>query len=196
MAKQHCPLCGSSNVTTETPSEYQYKESGLSYLWIRGKGGVTIVSCLDCNNTTTLVQREQQLLQVIGLGLLERPPGMTGEELRYLRTLFNMTQSEFAKATRQRRHATISDWERSKRVTQRIEFEIFLRLILLDLFREHVIESDRCFLEKPHLKRYRKLVDSFVEHGMKMLGPKSKRRRVQIRHRPKKKEWEPELVGA
>lgn len=192
--RKRCPVCGSMSVSVETPSEYRYSDCGLSDVVLYGSGGVVVTKCADCHNTTTMVRQEQQLLQSLGLVLLGRAPGMTGEEMRYLRTLFEMTQDEFARALKVRR-ATVSDWERSKRVTNDVGTEIVHRLVLLTLFNERVIESDHCFLQKPHLRRFGELMESFVQTGMKMLDQKRpRRRRTQVRHHPRKKSWEADLV--
>jgi C4-type Zn-finger protein len=66
-ARKKCPICGSTSVRVESPAEYPYDHVGLSNVVL--KGGVETTRCQNCGNVTTLVNDEQQLLQVLGLAL-------------------------------------------------------------------------------------------------------------------------------
>ena len=195
--KKRCSICGSGEVRVESPSQYKYEHSGLSNVILLGQGIVKITHCDNCENTTTVVRDEQQLLQVIGLGLLLRSPGMSGEELRYLRALFNLTQAELAEALDLPRRETIADWEAKDRVFALPRDEITPRLMLLHLFRTQVIESNHCFLLPPHVKIYDDFVKSFVDNVWKMLKGHEKRstKGFNLRLQPRKKQWSSELVS-
>ena len=195
--KKRCPICGAGQVRVESPSRYSYEHSGLSDVILMGQGIVKITHCDNCENITTVVRDEQQLLQVLGLGLLLRPPGMSGEELRYLRTLFNLTQAGFAKALDLPRRETVAEWEAKDRVFALARDEITPRLMLLHLFRTQVIESDHCFLLPPHVEIYEDFVKSFVDNVWKMLKGHKKRsaKGFNVRLQPRKKQWSSELVS-
>lgn len=197
-AKKRCPVCGSGDVRVESPSTYEYENSGLSNVVLMGQGIVRITHCESCKNVTTVVRAEQQLLQVIGLGLLQRPPGITGEELRYLRGLFEMTQTDLAKSLGLPRRETVAEWEKKKRVFSTPRDEITPRLILLGLFKQRVIESDHCALLPQHVEVYDEFVKSFVEYAGKVLREDKKRPpssgfNVRLRQR---KRWSSDLVPA
>jgi len=160
-AKSNCPSCGSGKVKVEKPKEYTYKHCGISGIKLVGNG-VTITHCDECKNTTTSIWNEQQLSQVLGLFLLLSPPGMRGEHLRYLRNLYGMTQAELAHELNRERRETIADWEGKDRIFNSPAGEIVPRIILLNLFKDKVIDSDYCFLEELHKKVYDKFVCSFV----------------------------------
>ena len=80
-------------MTEKDAADLLYEHAGLSRVVLVGRG-VEVVDCPACGLRVERVADEQQLLQVLGLALLIKDPGMTGEELRYLRTLYGMTQAE------------------------------------------------------------------------------------------------------
>lgn len=197
-AKKRCPMCGSGGVHVDSPSEYRYEHSGLANVILKGQGIVRIFHCKECENVTTVIRDERQLLQVIGLVLLQRPPGMTGEELRYLRNLFEMTQAELAKALGLPRRPTVAEWERKHgAIFSTPREEITPRLVLLHLFKERVTDSDHCALLPPHIEMYEKVVSSFVEHVAGTVLREGKKRSprsgINVRLRGRSK-WSSDLV--
>ena len=192
-AKKRCPICGSTEVRVESPPEYRYDHVGLSNVVL--KGGVKTTHCQTCGNVTTLVNDEQQLLQVLGLVLLQRPPGMKGEELRYLRTLYGMTQTALMRALNLPRRATVAEWEARDRIFKRSGEESHLRLILLSLFKTQVIDSDHCFLTDASQQDYDGFAQSFVNRIQKMLGEQRRSGGLSIRRRPRRKEWAADRIA-
>lgn len=169
-SRKRCPICGSTDVHVDSPSEYAYEHSGLPNVILQGPGIVRITTCENCDHVTTVVRDEQQLLQVLGMMLVLRPSGMTGQELRYLRGLYEMTQAELASALGVPRRETIAEWERKGRIFAVARDEITPRLGLLHLFRERVLESDHCALLEPHVEAYEEFAASFVEYAGAVLG--------------------------
>ena len=167
--RTRCPVCNSRNVRVEHPREFAYEHVGLSGLVLRGKG-VEVTFCGDCGHETTLVHNEQQLLQVLGVILLFGPPGMKGEELRYLRTVFGISQGEFAEELGLSRRETIAEWEARPRIFAHPHEEIGLRVILLDLYRRYVIESEYCFLEPDQVAAFEAFVAGFAGNTKRLLG--------------------------
>ena len=95
---RRCPNCGSTRVTLERPSRYAFDWCGLSGVVLVGDG-VVVSDCAECRETTTTIRNLPQLLQVIGLALVLGGPGLTGQDLAYLRSLFEISQGELARAT-------------------------------------------------------------------------------------------------
>lgn len=190
-SKKTCPACGSSKVRTTYPKEYKYENCGLSDIVLCGRG-VEIRECPSCEFTFTCVSEEQQLLQFMGLNLLTAPLGMKGYELRYLRTMFGMTQKEMADEMMVSRRETVADWEAKKgSAWSRLTEELGVRLVLVGLFRTHVIESDRCFLAPSQIEDFEESEASFSTLVKEFRETKpAKKCTVSIRHRPIKKEWE------
>lgn len=191
---RRCPVCGSGKIKVESPSEYHYDHCGLSNVTLVGRGAVRIVHCRECGHVTTTVRDEQQLLQSLGLILLQQPPGMTGEELRYLRRLFGMTQAEMADALELPRRATVADWERKERIFANSRDEITPRVFLIELFRRKVIESDHCFLLPPHVAQFESFAQSFVPFATQELRREAVPRAGFNVRLKRQEEWEP--VGA
>ncbi len=194
-SEKRCPVCRSTAVRVELPSEYAYDHCGLSHVILTGKG-VKITHCANCGHETTLVEDEQQLLQVLGLGLLLGPPGMRGEELRYLRTLYGMTQLDLARALGQSRRETVADWEARDRIFRRPSEETTLRMALINLFRDSVIASEYCFLADEHRRLYSSLVTTFVDRIQEMLAAQPNVGSFRVRRRPRKRLWSAEVVAA
>lgn len=192
--KKRCPACGSTNVEVETPNEYRYKHSGISGLKLFGNG-VTITHCGECDDIITQIHDEQQLLQAIGLFLLLTPPGMKGEHLRYLRTLYGMTQAEMAQVMKGPRRETIADWESKGRIFTDPRDEVFPRLILINLFKEKVVDSEYCFLSSEHLTVYRDYVCSFVGIIASTMHHSQKSKPLKLKHHPGKNAWSSDQRG-
>lgn len=192
--KSKCPICGAAGALVERPREYRYDNCGLSNVLLVGNG-VTVLDCGRCGNVTTLVASEQQLHQVLGLMLVCSPPGMKGEELRYLRTLFGMTQAELAAELRLSRRPTVAEWERQGRIFKRPVDEIPTRVMLLGLFKSRIIDSDRCFLVERHRKQYEKFASSFAPNISRILD-EQRRAQFSVRHQPRIGFWTLELLAA
>lgn len=187
-ARKRCPLCGSMDVLVERPSEYRYTHCGLSDVVLAGRG-VQVVTCGHCSITSTRVEDEPQLLQVIGAALLMNPLGMRGEELRYLRTMFGMTQNEMARALGTDRRETIAEWERMDRIWTKPSLEIGPRALLLNMYFTNVVDSEQCVMSDGQKEALGAFQRDFVQHVNELLARK-RASRVSITHRSRKNEWE------
>jgi len=156
MSKVICPSCGKQTAIATALPMYQYRESGIPNLWLRG--GVTETKCSSCRKRHIRIERESQLLQVIALGLLIAPRPLAGSEMRFLRGACQMSQGDLAAALYHRRE-TIS--ERESKKTPDISFaeEVTLRQILLDRFQKHLSEHD--FLSAEHRRVLATFTDFF-----------------------------------
>jgi len=185
-----CPSCDSTEVRIEQPREFNYDRIGLSGVSLAGNG-VTIFNCNNCKNKTTVIRQEQQLTQVIGISILVNGPGITGEQVRYLRTLFGSTQKDFADAIGKRR-PTIAEWEAKgiKPVFGKPFDEIGLRLFLMHQFTDKVLESDYCFLSVQQEKEFSDFAGSFVENLQKILDKNKRPKKITINRPRRSQNWQ------
>ena len=138
-----------------------------------------------------MVFQEQQLIQVVGLSILTDGPGITGDQVRFLRTLFESTQKEFADAIGKRR-ATIAEWEAKggKRVFSKPFDEIGLRMFLMHEFTERVIKSDYCHLSEGQVKDFFGFASSFLQDLQKLLDEKKKPRKIAVSRPKRSRSWQ------
>lgn len=193
-APSRCPVCSSVRVTVECPREYRYDNAGLAGVTLVGDG-VAVTRCRECDSTTTVVRDEQQLLQVLGLMIVVGPPGLRGEELRYVRVLCGLTQAALAAALKTPRRETIAEWEGRERVFRGAGEEVFPRLVLLKLYHERVIRSDHCFLGKIHRDAFLSFSESFADRILELLERERPPLPLSVRHRPRARLWAPEVGG-
>jgi transcriptional regulator with XRE-family HTH domain len=134
---------------------------------------------------------------VIGLAILLDPEDLRGEDLRYLRTLFGMTQKELAeKLVSGGRRETVAEWEKKKKAFDNKFDELARRIVLLHLFRSEVLNSSDCFLDENHRERIQKYSSRLVDDILDLMKPIPKAKKaVFLRHRPKLKEWDISLAS-
>lgn len=90
-------------------SVYQYVESGLENVFIEGVSFVTD----DAGETCITVPNINGLHKAIASGIVRQKAGMTGREMRFLRTEIGFTQAELALIVH-REALAISRWERGE----------------------------------------------------------------------------------
>ncbi|MCO4316265.1 helix-turn-helix domain-containing protein [Phyllobacterium sp. 21LDTY02-6] len=90
-------------------SEHHYTESGLSNVYISG----IAVELDDDGDETITIPAINELHCVIALGIVSHDKGMSGAELRFLRSEMGLTQAELAK-TVHRDKQSIGRWERGE----------------------------------------------------------------------------------
>ena len=88
---------------------YHYTECGLDNVILEG---VTFVKDAD-GEETICIPRINQLHKVIAKGIINRPAGMSGKELRFLRTEMGMTQAQLAELLH-RDAQSIARWEKGE----------------------------------------------------------------------------------
>ena len=95
MAMMNCTKCGAelreSKSSTDAP--YRFKGSGLSNVFLVG---ITLRTCPDGHGSVAVIPRMAGLLDLLAHILLEKPEGLVGEELRYLRKHVGLSGVEFA----------------------------------------------------------------------------------------------------
>lgn len=164
--KNRCPACGASQVRVTYPPDCLYEHSGLTGVRLIGKG-VAQTACASCGEVTTTVLQEAQLQQVLGMAIVLGGAGITGEQLRYLRRLFDMTQDDLARAIGKGRRETVAEWESRERARLfRVPYdELSLRVVLMSLFRERVVQSEFCCLSSRHKSDFGHAAAAFVEQA-------------------------------
>lgn len=185
-----CPVCGSTNVRVEHPKQYLYDHCGLTGVHLIGKG-VVVTECASCKETTTTILQEAQLLQVLGMAIVLGGPGITGEQLRYLRKLFEMTQDELSRSIGKGRRETVAEWEarEQKRLFKTPYEELSLRVILMSLFIARVVNSEFCCLSLQHKTEYANAAVRFVERASQMVKDRDKACSIEVRRNNLRTDW-------
>jgi len=88
---------------------YHYTECGLDNVVLEG-----VIRVEDADGEETIyIPRINQLHKVIAKGIINRPTGMSGKELRFLRTEMGMTQAQLAELLH-RDVQSIARWEKGE----------------------------------------------------------------------------------
>jgi len=153
-----CRRC-KTRVRPKELKRYHYRESGLDNVYL---GGVTIETCPSCGLDLLIVPREQQVLQVIALVLLSKPLGLSGQEMKYLRTICRLTQADLAARLGLGRRETVAERE-TEAVAMTREADFWFRAVILGRFTEILAEPKRCFLTPAHRRQLRALKNHFLE---------------------------------
>jgi transcriptional regulator with XRE-family HTH domain len=185
-------VCGAAGVRVETPKDYLYSQCGLHGVHLLGRG-VVITDCDSCRNKTTTVLQEAQLLQVLGMSIVLGAPGITGEQVRYLRKLFEMTQDEFARALGKTRRETVAEWEslETKRLFKTPYEELSLRVILMSLYGARVLESEYCCLSMQHRAAFANASSRFIERAPSLVSTRERSAPMEIRRPSRSMDWSP-----
>jgi putative transcriptional regulator len=90
-----CSKCGAdlNESKTATESPYRYKASGLSNVFLVG---ITLRTCPAGHGAVPVIPRMADLQSLLAHILLEKPEGLVGEELRFLRKHIGLSGIEFA----------------------------------------------------------------------------------------------------
>jgi DNA-binding transcriptional regulator YiaG len=72
---------------------YQFKESGLDYVYLKG---IDLVKCHDCGTIDPIIPHINELMRVVALAVIARPYRLAGEEVRFLRKFLGKTGAEFS----------------------------------------------------------------------------------------------------
>lgn len=90
-------------------AEYRYTACGLDNVILVG-----LDECVDDHGEHCVtIPKVNMLHKAIAMGILKRQGGMTGAELKFLRTMMGLTQAELGKIVN-REALTIGRWERGQ----------------------------------------------------------------------------------
>jgi DNA-binding transcriptional regulator YiaG len=107
-------------------TEHHYTECGLQNVVIRGLR----IEVDDDGDEIVSIPAINELHQVIALGIVSHPKGMSGSELRFLRTEMGLTQAELA-ALVHRDKQSIGRWERGE-IEIDSAAEVVIRLLAME----------------------------------------------------------------
>jgi DNA-binding XRE family transcriptional regulator len=122
--------------------EYWYKECGLDNVLIEGLQ----IEIDDDGDEIITIPEINKLHQVIAEGIVCHPGGMSGKELRFLRTEMGLTQAELAKLVHRDRQAVMR-WEKGRPIGSAEEALVRLmaiQLLKLDVAGNAAEVSERC----------------------------------------------------
>jgi DNA-binding transcriptional regulator YiaG len=105
MRQTRCSECGS--IAKVTRGTYQFKESGLDYVYLKG---IDLIKCHDCGTVDPIIPHINELMRVVAFALIARHYRLGGEEVRFLRKFLGKTATQFS-ALLSVDATTISKWE-------------------------------------------------------------------------------------
>lgn len=108
---EHCHGCGESLETSVLPEHIE----DLGGLTVKLRNAVLVHRCSRCDEEMTEIPDAQGLYKAAALARVMQPVQLSGREVRFLRTVFDMTQPEFAEAVGFDAAETISRWEKGAR---------------------------------------------------------------------------------
>lgn len=100
-----CSNCDAS--ARRVRANYPFKESGLPNVILKG---VETIRCTECGNADPIIPRANELMKQLVLAVVEKPHGLTGQEVRFLRKHLGMSGSTFASHLGVDR-SVVSRWE-------------------------------------------------------------------------------------
>lgn len=105
MRKEKCSKCEVGARVNR--GSYRFRESGLPHVTLHG---IEIIRCPACGNEDPIIPRLNRLMQVIALGVVNKPYRLRGEEIRFLRKYLGKTGQEFSRLIHVDK-STLSKWE-------------------------------------------------------------------------------------
>ncbi len=110
----------------ERRKRYRYTECGLDNVFIEGiEAGVD-----DDGDEVLYIPAVNALHKTIARGIVESESGVTGQELRFLRTMMGLTQAELAKHVHHDAQS-VARWEKNRTPIQPAS-EIVIRLLAVE----------------------------------------------------------------
>lgn len=100
-----CSNCGEP--ARRVRENYLFRESGLSNVVLEN---IEVFRCAHCGNVDPVINKLNELMRVLALAVIEKPWGLTGEEIRFLRKFIGMNGETFASLLHTDK-SVISKWE-------------------------------------------------------------------------------------
>jgi len=94
-----CDVCGKRlrRRMASIDAPYHYLLSGLPNIFL---AGISVYDCAQCSAEVPVIPRMAELHRVIVLNLVEKPGGLSGEEVRFLRKFSGRSAQAFANIVR------------------------------------------------------------------------------------------------
>ncbi len=103
--KHRCTNCNAE--ATQITGNYLFSESGLSNLVLKN---ISIIKCVECGNSDPIISKPKAIIREMARAIVNKPFGLTGEEIRFLRKYLGMSQDTFANHLHSDK-AVLSRWE-------------------------------------------------------------------------------------
>ena len=140
-----CSNCGAPARVVH--GSYKLKEAGLKNVVLQG---IEIARCPKCKNQDPIITNMNGLMRALALAVIEKPYGLTGEEVRFLRKYLRLTGEEFSRLIHVDK-STLSKWENNEdRVGD--QSDRLIRLVALGLGEGLKEESERVIRSFPQIK--------------------------------------------
>jgi putative transcriptional regulator len=124
-----CINCGSKTLHKKEVERYEYVESGLRGVYLKG---VTVHVCKKCGEEELAIPAIEGLHQAIANALASKPQRLQPIEVRFLRKHLGLSGRDFAALLRVTPE-TVSRWENPKRESEHIgeTSELLLRTLII-----------------------------------------------------------------
>jgi len=103
--KHRCTNCDAE--ASQITGNYLFGESGLSNLVLKN---ISIIKCDECGNSDPIISKPKAVIREVARAIVDKPFGLTGEEIRFLRKYLEMSQDTFASYLHCDK-AVLSRWE-------------------------------------------------------------------------------------
>jgi YgiT-type zinc finger domain-containing protein len=103
--KHRCTNCDAE--ATLVTGNYLFRESGLSNLVLKN---VPLIKCNECGNSDPVISEPKAVMRELARAIVNKPFGLMGEEIRFLRKYLGMSQDTFASYLHSDK-AVLSRWE-------------------------------------------------------------------------------------
>jgi len=125
-----CRACGTGRLVTSVLPEHREQLGGITVIL---RNAVLLHRCPDCGEEMTEIPEARQLYSAVALARVMLPVQLAGQDIRFLRSVFDMTQPEFAEAIGLDSAETISRWESGARGVGReadklVRYAVYARL--------------------------------------------------------------------
>lgn len=107
-----CLSCGKGRVETTVRPEHTEDLGGVVATL---RNAVLVHRCTACGEELTEIPAMQDLVKAVALARAQIPVQFSGNDIRFFRRVFDMTQADFAAAMGLDSAETISRWENNKR---------------------------------------------------------------------------------
>lgn len=142
-----CSNCG--RTARRTRGNYLFRESGLKNIVLTN---AEIIKCDRCGNQDPIIARMDDVLKIIALALVNKPCGLCGEEIRYLRKYLGMGGDTFASYLHTDK-SVLSRWENNREPVGS-KSDLLIRAIALTVGRGLLPEAEEA------VRRFSKIDES------------------------------------
>ena len=142
-----CSNCG--RAARRTRGNYLFRESGLKNVVLTN---AEIIKCDKCGNEDPIIARMDDVLRLIALAIVNKPYGLCGEEIRYLRKYLEMGGDTFASYLHTDK-SVLSRWENNHEPVGS-KSDLLIRAIVLTLGRGLLPGAEEA------VRRFTKIEDS------------------------------------